>query len=89
MAFHDIDPQAPIHLLIIPKKHIASIMDVKQDESHLLGKIALLAQQLAQENNIDASGFRMVVNTGDEGGQSVAHLHFHLMGGRPFVWPPG
>jgi len=89
IAFHDVNPQAPIHLLIVPKKHIASIMEIDDENSTLLNKIARAAQNLARENNIDKKGFRLVVNTGEEGGQTVNHLHFHLLGGRFLTWPPG
>jgi len=89
IAFHDINPQAPIHLLIIPKKHIASIMEIDEENGGLLKEIVRVAQNLAKENNIDKKGFRLVVNTGEEGGQTVQHLHFHLLGGRFLTWPPG
>lgn len=89
VAFHDINPQAPIHLLIVPKKHIASVMEIDDEENLLLGDIILTAQNLARENNLDKKGFRIVVNTGEEGGQTVNHLHFHLLGGRFLTWPPG
>ena len=89
VAFHDINPQAPIHLLIVPKKHITSVMEIDDEENLLLGDIILTAQNLARENNLDKKGFRLVVNTGEEGGQTVNHLHFHLLGGRFLTWPPG
>lgn len=89
IAFHDIDPQAPVHLLIVPKKHIPSMMEIDQEDNDILSNVVLAAQKLARQNNIDNSGFRIVVNTGEDGGQSVAHLHFHLLGGRPMKWPPG
>lgn len=89
IAFHDVNPQAPIHLLIVPKEHIASIMEINEKNSTLLKDIARVAQNLVRENNIDKKGFRLVVNTGEEGGQTVNHLHFHLLGGRFLTWPPG
>jgi len=89
MAFYDINPQAPIHLLIVPKKHIASIMEINEKNKGLLDEIVRVAQNLARENNLDKKGFRLVVNTGEEGGQTVNHLHFHLLGGRFLTWPPG
>ena len=89
IAFNDANPQAPIHLLIIPKKHIPSIMEITEEDGKILGKIALVAQELARKNNIDNKGFRLVINTGDEGGQTVNHLHIHLLGGRSLTWPPG
>ena len=89
LAFYDINPQAPIHLLMVPKKHIASIMEIDEDNAKILKRIAKVAQELARQNNIDKKGFRLVVNTGEEGGQTVNHLHFHLLGGRFMTWPPG
>jgi len=89
IAFHDINPQAPIHLLIVPKKHLASIMEIDDGDSLLLSDIFRVAQKLARENNLEEKGFRVVVNTGEEGGQTVNHLHFHLLGGRFLTWPPG
>ncbi|HHY71462.1 MAG TPA: histidine triad nucleotide-binding protein [Thermoanaerobacterales bacterium] len=89
MAFHDANPQAPIHLLIVPKKHVASIMEIDEDNAAVLKQIAKVAQELARQNNIDKKGFRLVLNTGEEGGQTVNHLHFHLLGGRFMTWPPG
>ena len=82
IAFHDANPQAPIHLLIVPKEHIASILDIDEENSEVLKDIFRVAQNIAKENNIDKKGFRLVVNTGEEGGQTVHHLHFHLLGGR-------
>jgi len=89
IAFKDINPQAPIHLLIVPKKHIESIMEITEEDNPVVSKIIKVAQKLAKENNIDKKGFRIVVNTGDDGGQTVKHLHFHLLGGRFMTWPPG
>ncbi|HHW01542.1 MAG TPA: histidine triad nucleotide-binding protein [Thermoanaerobacterales bacterium] len=89
IAFKDINPQAPIHLLIVPKEHVASIMEINDDNREILNKIIQVAQNLARQNNIDNKGFRLVVNTGDDGGQTVKHLHFHLLGGRFMTWPPG
>lgn len=89
IAFKDINPQAPIHLLIVPKEHVASIMEITEDNKEIVNKIIKVAQNLAQQNNIDNKGFRLVVNTGDDGGQTVKHLHFHLLGGRFMTWPPG
>jgi histidine triad (HIT) family protein len=89
IAFKDINPQAPIHLLIVPKKHVASIMEINDDNKDIVNKIVKAAQNLARQNNIDSKGFRLVVNTGNDGGQTVNHLHFHLLGGRFMTWPPG
>lgn len=87
LAFRDIAPQAPVHLLIIPKKHYAS-MDAITDAAEF-GSLGLLAQQVARELGIAESGYRVVVNTGADGGQTVHHLHLHLLGGRALKWPPG
>lgn len=89
IAFKDINPQAPIHLLIVPKEHISSILDINNENGHIVNKIIKVAQSLAKKNNIDEKGFRLVINTGDDGGQTVKHLHFHLLGGRFMTWPPG
>ena len=89
LAFHDIDPKAPVHVLIIPKKHYSSILDVSEGESGILAHMFLVANRLAHELGVADSGFRLVVNTGKDGGQSVPHLHLHLTGGRAFGWPAG
>lgn len=86
-AFRDLNPQAPVHILIIPKKHVASLDDAS--DSDLLGRMMVLAAALARQEKIARSGYRTVVNTGRDGGQSVDHLHIHLLGGRGFTWPPG
>lgn len=82
IAFPDINPLAPIHLLIIPKKHIPSLVQVSEDESSLIGEMVNTANQLARREGISESGYRLVINCGKEGGQGVAHLHLHLLGGR-------
>lgn len=89
VAFKDANPQAPIHLLIVPKKHIKSILDISDEDEKLVGKMVRVAQKLAEDLDLTSKGFRLVVNTGDDGGQSVAHLHVHLLGGRSMKWPPG
>lgn len=89
IAFKDINPQAPVHLLIVPKKHIKSILEITDEDKKLVGKIVEVVQKLAIDMDLDSRGFRLVINTGDDGGQSVAHLHVHLLGGRPMKWPPG
>ena len=89
LAFLDINPQSPTHVLIIPKKHIASTRDLNEQNIHYLSKIALLAQKVAVEEKINADGYRWVINTGDDGGQTVDHIHLHLLGGRQMHWPPG
>lgn len=89
IAFKDINSQAPVHLLIVPKKHIKSIMEIGDEDKNLVNKIFKVAQKLAQDNGLSSKGFRLVINTGDDGGQSVKHLHVHLLGGRTMKWPPG
>ena len=89
IAFRDINPQAPTHILIIPKKHISTINDLKPDDSILIGEMFLIAKELAQVENINNSGFRMVFNCNEDGGQTVFHIHLHLLGGRKLSWPPG
>jgi histidine triad (HIT) family protein len=89
MAFKDINPQAPTHLLIIPKEHFATLMDIGDSDKELMGSVCTVAKLLAQENDLEASGFRLVLNCGSGAGQSVFHIHFHLLGGRPMKWPPG
>ncbi len=87
LAFRDIAPQAPVHVLIIPKRTVATLDDV--DEAALLGELLLLARDVARREGIAASGYRVVLNTRDDGGQTVPHLHLHLLGGRAMHWPPG
>ena len=87
LAFHDLNPQAPVHVLVIPKAHYATVMDV--GESELLGRALEAVKRTAQATGLAAEGFRIVVNTGEDGGQTVPHLHFHLLGGRFMQWPPG
>ena len=90
IAFRDINPQAPQHVLIVPRKHIASINDFQNDDKELAAHILVdVVPKLAKELKIDESGYRVVINTGDEGGQTVHHLHVHLIGGRSMQWPPG
>ena len=90
IAFKDLEPQAPIHLLIIPKKHIKSILDLKEADKELVAHIHVdVIPKLAQELCLSEKGCRIVVNMGAEGGQTVGHLHFHLLGGRFMKWPPG
>ncbi len=88
MCFHDADPQAPVHVLIIPKKHIESLDDVKEEDRELLGTIMLKVQDIAQTLGLD-NGYRLVNNCGEDGFQTVKHLHFHLLGKRKMIWPPG
>ena len=89
LAFNDINPQAPVHILIIPKKEIKTLNDIESEDKEIMGKMMLLAKDLAKENNIDKSGYRTVFNCNDDGGQTVFHIHLHLIGGRPLNWPPG
>ena len=90
VAFRDLDPKAPEHVLIIPKKHIESINKFEQVDKELAAHILVdVVPKVAQKLKIDESGYRVVINTGDEGGQTVKHLHFHLLGGRSMQWPPG
>lgn len=86
LAFLDIDPKAPVHVLIVPKKHVASVAALTEDDFDTVAHIMRVAQRLAAELT---GGFRLVVNTGPDGGQSVDHLHVHLLGGRAMGWPPG
>ena len=88
VAFRDLNPVAPAHILVIPKKHIASLADLEPEDKPLMGEIMLAIKELAQQEGLD-DGFRIVANTGPDGGQSVHHLHFHLLVGRSLQWPPG
>ncbi len=88
-AFDDLDPQAPVHVLIIPKQHIVRISDVTTDGACLMGKIMVVANQIAAKRGIADEGYRIVVNCNEAAGQSVWHIHFHLLGGRKMTWPPG
>lgn len=89
VAFRDTNPQAPTHILIIPKEHVASLADLGDQHGAMLADVAQAATQLAHAEGIDEGGWRLVTNTGREAGQTVFHLHFHLLGGRPMGWPPG
>ena len=89
VAFRDINPKAPIHILIVPRKHIATLLDLEQGDKGLMGDIFYAANRLAREQGVSEDGFRVVLNCGAGAGQSVYHIHFHLLGGRPFTWPPG
>jgi histidine triad (HIT) family protein len=89
VAFRDINPKAPVHILIIPRKHIATLGDVGSVDASLIGAIFIAAAKLAREHRIADDGYRVVVNCGAAAGQTVFHLHYHLMGGRHMGWPPG
>ena len=88
VAFRDLSPQAPTHVLVIPKRHVSSLNDMVDADAQLLGSMMLVAKKVAQEAGL-ASGYRIVTNLGTHGGQSVAHFHLHVLGGRPMSWPPG
>jgi len=89
LAFHDIQPQAPVHVLVIPKRPYSRIDEVPASEETLLGKLLLAAAEVARREKIDASGYRIVINNGPDGGETVPHLHVHVLGGRALQWPPG
>jgi histidine triad (HIT) family protein len=89
LAFRDIDPQAPVHVLIVPKRRIATINDLEADDAALVGRMVLAARKIAAGENLDEDGYRLVFNCNEKGGQSVFHIHLHLLGGRQMNWPPG
>ncbi len=89
LAFRDIAPQAPCHILLIPKKPIESMATVEDSDKEILGHLMLKASEIAKDQGLSEEGFRLVANTNQYGGQSVYHLHFHILGGRQMTWPPG
>lgn len=89
LAFNDINPQAPVHILIIPKKQIPTVNDADDNDALLLGKLFLAAKKIAKEKGIEKDGYRLVVNCNEGAGQTVFHIHMHLLGGRRLQWPPG
>ena len=89
VAFRDINPQAPTHILIIPREHITTVSELRPSDAEIMGKLFLAAQELARTEGIEEGGFRMVVNAGADAGQTVFHVHMHLLGGRGMRWPPG
>ena len=89
VAFQDVNPQAPTHLLVIPRKHIVSLNDDLGNDKELLGHLLTIASRMAKEQGVDGTGYRIVINTNREAGQSVFHLHVHVLGGRMLGWPPG
>lgn len=89
IAFHDINPQAPVHVLVVPKEHIPSLLHVRDSDSEILAELVLLARKSAITEKIEETGFRLVLNCGPDAGQSVDHLHLHLLGKRKLNWPPG
>lgn len=89
LAFEDIAPQAPIHILVIPKKHYSTIIDMNENDKELIGHIFMVIKQIAKEKSVDERGFRIVINCNSQAGQTVYHVHFHLLAGRQMHWPPG
>ena len=88
-ALTDMNPQAPTHILVIPKEHVTNLFDAEEEDAELLGRLMLAARNVAEEQGLEEDGFRLVVNNGGGVGQSVFHLHLHVLGGRSFSWPPG
>jgi histidine triad (HIT) family protein len=89
LAFHDVSPQAPVHILVIPKREIPRLAETTAADETLLGHLIFVAQTIANKEGLHDSGFRIVINNGRDGGETVPHLHVHLLGGRPLAWPPG
>ena len=89
LAFRDINPQAPTHILIIPKKHIATVNDFTDEDQAVAGRLMLVAKQIAADEGVEEDGYRLVMNCNEGAGQDVFHIHMHLLGGRGFGWPPG
>ena len=89
IAFEDLNPQAPIHVLVIPRKHISTSLDITNEDNELIGKMYQAASSIAKERNVADSGFRLVMNCNKDAGQTVFHIHLHLLAGRPMNWPPG
>ena len=89
LAIHDINPQAPVHILITPKRVIERIGAARDNDATLLGKLLLAARDIAKQERLDETGYRLVINNGPDAGESVPHLHIHLLGRRPMEWPPG
>ena len=89
MAFHDVDPRAPVHVLIIPRRHLSAVDQLSDGDADVMGRLFLAARSLARELGVADSGYRLVINNGRDAGQSVDHIHMHLLGGRPLRWPPG
>jgi histidine triad (HIT) family protein len=89
VAFHDINPQAPSHILIVPRKHIPNLSAIEDEDTPLLGKMLTLARQIARDNHFGEKGYRIALNEGKDGGQTIFHLHMHLLSGRRLMWPPG
>jgi histidine triad (HIT) family protein len=89
LAFRDIDPKAPTHILIIPKRHISTINDITAEDAALIGELYLAAKEIASQEGLAEPGYRVVMNCNEQGGQAVYHIHLHLLGGRQMEWPPG
>jgi len=89
VAFRDINPQAPTHILVIPRKHVVGLAEAQHEDETLLGKLMLAAAQIADDEGLNESGYRVVVNWGPDSGMAVPHLHLHVLGGRAMAWPPG
>ncbi len=89
IAFHDINPQAPYHILVLPKKHIETLLDLKEEDKELIGHIYLIINKIAKDLKFEQRGYRVVVNCKEEAGQTIFHLHFHVLAGRTMEWPPG
>jgi histidine triad (HIT) family protein len=89
IAFRDIDPKAPVHILLVPKKEIPSLAEVTDEDKSLLGYLLVKASEIAKAEGVSESGYRVVINTNKEGGQEVYHIHLHILGGRQMTWPPG
>jgi len=89
IAFHDINPQAPYHILVVPKKHISTLLELKEEDKDLIGHIYLVINKIAKDLGFEERGYRVVVNCKEEAGQTIFHLHFHVLAGRAMGWPPG
>lgn len=87
-AFHDLNPQAPVHILVVPNRHISGVAQVEPGDTAMLGRLFAVARRLAEQNDV-VNGYRLVINNGPQAGQSIFHLHMHLLGGRRLTWPPG
>ncbi len=88
-AFRDINPQAPVHILVIPRQHLSNLAEASPQDAQLLGHLLWVCAEVARQEGVEASGYRVVLNTNRDAGQSVYHLHFHVLGGRHLTWPPG
>lgn len=89
LAFRDVNPVAPVHVLAIPKRHIATLDDLSDDDTLIAGELMIAATEIARQEGLAAEGYRVVMNCGTQGGQTVFHIHLHLLGGRAMTWPPG